>query len=435
MATRNRGEGTGRSAREILTGGLFTFLFMTGIGLASNTLLLLLGFVISVPVNVTGYTDAKTQTLWLIFAVVSELFCMAFGFVFEQNIGRNAADYRAADGHPRSPDVPAMLGTVGIGVLLHGSLTAAAALSLMQALFFAGPVQYFARFIGHGSREVFDASALNFPLPVKLWAVGFYLLFFAAALFAGYLTGHALRNRELKEHEAWERSLSERPEKAWSREDADAAWQEEAVRPDAPREERHTLRPETEAFFRALGRREKLLSGGLILVWFMVDVWLWILYGTKSGRGILSPFSVAFPTLFVVPFWPLRLHSKIAAKSFYAEIAKIDMKDVGTGMGGGGVRARGGFTTSVSPGKSSQRQKLRLLLRSRLGGTEEVLLPPDTEIHYAEGMQVYCAGGLKYPIPVTFDEDRLVLCPVCGHESAPGPFRCRQCFRVLGRRK
>ena len=434
MAKRNGKDGQRRSGQEIVTGGLFTFLFMTGIGLASNTLLLLLGFIISVPVNVTGYTDAKIQTLWLIFALVSELFCMVFGFVFEQNIGRNAAEYRAADGHPRSPDIPAMIGTVGLGVLLHGALTAAVAVGLMQALFFAGPVQYFARFIGHGTREVFDASALNFPLPVKLWAVGFYLLFFAAALFAGYLAGHALRNRELREYEEWVRNLSDRPGKTWSREDADAAWHGDAAVTETPKEERHTLRPETEAFFRDLGKREKLLSAALILVWFMIDVWLWVLYGTKSGRGIMSPFSVAFPTLFIVPFWPLRLHRKIAAKSFYAEIARIDMKTVGTASRGG-MRARGGFTTSVSPGKSADRQKLRLLLRSRLGGSEEVLLPPDTEIHYAEGMQVYCAGGLTYPIPTSFDEDRLVLCPVCGHESAPGPFRCRQCFRRLGRRK
>ena len=125
MAKRNGHEGRGRSAQEIIGGGLFTFLFMTGIGLASNTLLRLLGFIISVPVNVTGYTDEKTQTLWLVFALVSELFCMVFGFVFEQNIGGNAAEYRAADGHPGAPDIPAMIGTVGLGVLLHGGLTAA----------------------------------------------------------------------------------------------------------------------------------------------------------------------------------------------------------------------------------------------------------------------------------------------------------------------
>ena len=436
MSKRNSPETRRRSAQEIIAGGFFTFLFMTGIGLASNTLLLLVGFIISVPVNVTGYTDAKTQTLWLVFALLSELFCMIFGFVFEQNIGRNAAEYRAADGHPRSPDIPAMIGTVGLGVLLHGSLTAAVAVGLMQALFFAGPVQYFARFISHTAREVFDASALNFPLPVKLWAVGFYLLFFAAALFAGYLSGHAVRNRELREHEEWARQLSDHPEKVWSREDADAAPQYlEQAAPEMPKVERHTLRPGTEAFFRELGKREKLLAAALILLWFIIDIRLWYLYGTRSGRGLMSPFSVAFPTMFILPFWPFRLHRKIAARSFYAEIAKIDMKTVGTGRGGGGVRARGGFASSVSPGKSADRQKLLLVLRSRLGGTEEVLLPPDTEIHYAVGMQVFCAGGLTYPVPTSFDEDRLVLCPVCGHESAPGPFRCRQCFRKLGRRK
>ena len=439
MADNSRGGERRRSEGEIIAGGLFTFLFMTGIGLASNTLLLLVGFLVSVPVNVTGYTDAKTQTLWLAFAAVSELFCMVFGFVFEQNIGQNAAEYRASDGHPRSPDIPAMLGTVGLGVLLHGTLTASVAAGLMQALFFAGPVQYFARYLGHTSREVFDVASLNFPLSVKLEAVGLYLLFFTMAVITGYLAGHARRNRELEEHEAWARRLSDRPEQTWTREDADAAWHDENPAQGAPaqnvREERHTLRPETEAFFRELGKREKLLSGGLILAWFLVDVTAWYWYGTASGRGFMSPFSVAFPTLLILPFWPFRLHKRIAAKSFYAEIAKIETKTVGTGLGGGGVRARGGFASSVSPGRSSERQKLRLVLRSRLGGTEEVLLPVETEIRYFEGQQVYCAGGLTYPVPTSFDEDRLVLCPVCGHESSPGPFRCRQCFRRLGRRK
>ena len=98
---------------------------------------------------------------------------------------------------------------------------------LTQALFFAGPVQYFARYLGHTSREVFDAASLNFPLSVKLEAVGLYLLFFTMAIIAGYLAGHARRNRELEEHETWSRRLSNRPEQTWTREDADAAWHDE----------------------------------------------------------------------------------------------------------------------------------------------------------------------------------------------------------------
>ena len=168
-----------------------------------------------------------------------------------------------------------------------------------------------------------------------------------------------------------------------------------------------------------------LLAAGAILVWFMLDVWAWYLYGTLSGRGLMSPFSVAFPTLLILPFWPFRLHRKIAAKSYYAEVARVDTKVVGTS-------AR---ISAASSGRNANREKLRLLLRSRLGGTEEILLPVDTEVHYEEGMQVFCAGGLKYPIPCSFDEDRLILCPVCGHESSPSEFRCRQCWRKLGRKR
>ena len=419
-----------RSEREILAGGFITFVFMTGIGLASNTLLLLVGFVVSVPVNVTGYTDTKTQVLWLTFALISELFCMVFGFYFERFIGHSAAEYRFTNGRDRKPDGAAAVLTVGLGVLLHGLLTAAVALSLLQALFFAGPVQYWARFLGHGGREVFDAEALEFPAPVKLAAVGFYLLFFAAALFAGYFRGHAERIRELEDREA--RALADARAEAWSEKDAEAAYTDDGQgAASEPAEERKTLRPETEAYFRALGKREKVLYVLLILGWFALDVFAWYLYATKTGRGFMSPYAVAFPTLFILPFWPLRFHERIIARSFYAEIAKIDTKEVGTSIGGGAryqsARAGGG--------RKAVREKLRLLLRSRLGGTEEVLLPSDTEVRYAEGMHVFRAGGLIYPIPCSFDEDRLVLCPVCGHESSPGEFRCRQCWRKLGRRK
>ena len=145
MGDRSDGTRRGRSEREILVGGLTTFLFMTAIGLASNTLLLLVGFLVSVPMNVTGYTDGKTQVLWLIFAVISELFCMIFGFWFERFVGHNAAEYRFANNQPHSTDGLSMILTVGSGVLLHGALTAAVAVNLLQALFFAGPVQYWAR--------------------------------------------------------------------------------------------------------------------------------------------------------------------------------------------------------------------------------------------------------------------------------------------------
>jgi hypothetical protein len=432
MEDRSDGTRSGRSEREILVGGLTTFLFMTAIGLASNTLLLLVGFLVSVPINVTGYTDGKTQMLWLLFAVISELFCMLFGFWFERYVGHNAAEYRFANNQPHRTDGLSMILTVGGGVLLHGLLTAGVAVNILQALFFAGPVQYWARFLGRGSREVFDSAALEFPPSVTLAAVGFYLLFFAAALFAGYVFGHAERIRELEDRE--ERARADSRAEAWSEKDAEAAWHDDgaAAGADKRAEERTTLRPETEAFFRSLGKKEKVLYVFLILGWFALDAGAWYLYAVKTGRGFMSPFAVAFPTLLVLPFWPLRLHKRILASSFYAEIARAEIKEVGSNIGGPGARYG---TARVGGGRRAVREKLRLLLRSKLGGTEEVLLPSDTEIRYAEGMHVFRAGGLLYPIPCSFDEDRLTLCPVCGHESSPGEFRCRQCWRKLGSRK
>ena len=77
----------------------------------------------------------------------------------------------------------------------------------------------------------------------------------------------------------------------------------------------------------------------------------------------------------------------------------------------------------------------RLLVRSKMGLTEEILYRPGTHLPYRKGQKVFRLGSVKYPVPCSFDEDDRIFCPRCGFANIPGYDRCRQCRAKLGRRK
>ena len=105
----------GRSAREILVGGLLVFVLMTVVGMASNVVLLLVSY-LATPLFGTGEkTVSEQQGIWLMFFAAAMLICMGAGFYFARFIGFPAAEYRAANGQERKPDVPSMLMTVLLG--------------------------------------------------------------------------------------------------------------------------------------------------------------------------------------------------------------------------------------------------------------------------------------------------------------------------------
>ncbi len=230
---KNAGMRSGRSAREILFDSFLVFVLMTVAGLASNVFPALIGFALSMPVAVEGYTDARESLLWLLLGGSAMLACMAGGFFFARFLGHRQADYRIANEQDRRPDILTAALSVFGGAVLHGAACLPFALNQMGNLFFAGPVQYFARFLGHGRHALFQADMFDFPVSVKIAALLFYLLFFAAAILPGILVGFRDRIRAVEYAEAaerYDRRMREREASTvWNAADADAAHVEESA--------------------------------------------------------------------------------------------------------------------------------------------------------------------------------------------------------------
>ena len=422
---------SGRSAKEILLDALLVFVLMIVAGLASNVLPAALGFFFSLPITAVGYTEAKDAALWLLFGGSAMLACMAGGFFFARFIGYRQADYRVSNEQVRRPDPVSAALPVLLGALLHGAACLPFALNQMGNLFFAGPVQYFARFLGHGRHALFQEDMFDFPLSVKLSALGVYLLFFAAAILPGILVGFRARIGSVEYAEAaerYDRRMRERESPTvWSAADAGAAHREEAVR-EEEKPVRETLARETEAFFRAFDRRERIRYAAKIALWIAADLAVWFLYSRKTGRPMLSPSAVVFTALLVLPYRPFRWIDPLLRPTYYGEIAAADVKR--------DLVASAGFRFSGTGRR--YRERSRLLVRAKTGGTEEIFYRAGTHLPYAPGERVLRLGALKYPVPCSFDEDERIFCPRCGYRNLPeglADSRCRGCRAKLGRRR
>ena len=430
---KNAGMRSGRSAREILFDSFLVFVLMTVAGLASNVFPALIGFALSMPVAVEGYTDARESLLWLLLGGSAMLACMAGGFFFARFLGHRQADYRIANEQDRRPDILTAALSVFGGAVLHGAACLPFALNQMGNLFFAGPVQYFARFLGHGRHALFQADMFDFPVSVKIAALLFYLLFFAAAILPGILVGFRDRIRAVEYAEAaerYDRRMREREASTvWNAADADAAHVEESAgHGEEKKPARETLAKETEAFFRALDRRERIGYAVKILLWIALDIGVWVLYSRRTGRPMLSPYAVAFTALLVLPWRPFRWIDPLLRQTYYGEVAKADVKTEIVATAGWVFRGNG----------KSNRERSRLLIRAKTGGTEEIFYRGGTHLPYAAGDRVFRLGALKFPVPCSFDEDERIFCPRCGYYNLPEgtpDARCRGCRAKLGRKR
>ncbi|MBO7405092.1 MAG: hypothetical protein J6V24_09045, partial [Clostridia bacterium] len=319
----------GRSTKEILLDALLVFVLMTVAGLASNVLPASLGFFFSLPIAVEGYTEARDAALWLLFGGSAMLVCMAAGFFFARFIGYRQADRRVSNEQVRRPDPVCTALPVLLGTLLHGAACLPLALNQMGNLFYAGPVQYIARFLGHGRHALFQADMFDFPTSVKLSALGIYLLFFAAAILPGILAGFRARIESIEYAEAaerYDRRMRERGSSTvWSAADAEAAHRDKDVR-EEKKPAREVLAKETEAFFYAFDRRERIRGVVKIVLWIAADLALWVLYSRKTGRPMFSPSAVAFTALLVLPYRPFRWIDPLFRPTYYGEVAITDVK-------------------------------------------------------------------------------------------------------------
>ena len=200
------------------------------------------------------------------------------------------------------------------------------------------------------------------------------------------------------------------------------------------------LARDTEAFFRAMDRRKKLLSAfGIPLCW-IAGVILCALYTAHRGSPFFSRDALPFLLILIVPFWPLRLHVPLLGKTYYATVEQIQKR--ADRVVGGSAHA---FKTGRNPRATlgiPPTLTFRVILRpddeesgAPMKKTRTVVLPGDSFLPFSAGSRVFKAGAMRYPIPCDFDELPKVYCPVCGFDNEPGRERCRQCRSRLRRRR
>lgn len=200
------------------------------------------------------------------------------------------------------------------------------------------------------------------------------------------------------------------------------------------------LAKDTEAFFRAMDRKKRMLSAvGIPLCW-LAGAFLCALYTAHRGSPFFSRDALPFLLLLIVPFWPLRLHAPLLQKTYYATVEQIQKREERV-IGGGAHAVKTGRNAGATLGIPPTRT-FRVILRpddeasgQPMQKTRTVVLPGDSFLPFAAGSRVFKAGAMRYPIPCDFDELPKVFCPVCGFDNEPGRERCRQCRARLGRRR
>lgn len=212
-----------RRVRTFLSDAWLTFIYVSLLGMGSNILILLVGYILTLPhlfEFILGYyMDYDNQKLWLIYLTVSQVFCSVGSGCLVSLIGAGSARTRLWYNLPAErPDFAHMFAAVGAGTVLHGLLCVLVTRINMAYLFFAGPVQYIARFIAHGGRSLFVDVAFQFPRHITLLAILIYCVLICAGGCAGYIIGYKKQFRTSMQEEE-ERRLGESPEKTWSDDD------------------------------------------------------------------------------------------------------------------------------------------------------------------------------------------------------------------------
>ena len=184
----------------------FVFALVTIVGMFSNVILLAVGYMISVPMSQNGYNDTNTQALWFFLASISMIACIFAVYGLTKLVGASAAQLRISYQLEYCVNVPEMLVSVTVGNLLHAVACVGLSWATLSYLIIAGPVQYIARFIGHGKMSIFSDIALDFSHGIVLGSIAIYSVCLTAASFVGYVHGHRKKLRQaLKKAEEEER--------------------------------------------------------------------------------------------------------------------------------------------------------------------------------------------------------------------------------------
>lgn len=409
------------SSREldILINIVLVTVFATVIGLTSNVLILLMGYVITLPAFAAGLANLNDQVLWGSIAAISLLFCIAGCGWLGTFVGVNAAHFRIGQKINRTFSVPVMAVTVGAGSLLHGLMALGTAGLSVSYLFFAGPVLYISRFMAGAERQFFAYDTDSYSFGYVAAAILVYIVLIAAGSAFGYYKGFRGQIRLQEEKEAEDRKGTS-AEKTWSAADAEQA---SHVDEFAHTEERIFLKTfdrRAEAAYRALNRRRIVKTVLFILAWFAADALLGYLWISSRANVRMGVDTMPFVALLIVPFYPMKLHKRLLGKTFYGEVVKIDTKE----------EARPGRIR----GEVNIKRTQILLICPDNGAPEEFRYPAGTHFDLAVGDRVLKLSAYPHPVP-TLDRSA-VGCPRCGHAAEErGEKKCPWCREPLAQWK
>lgn len=395
----------------------FVFALVTIVGMFSNVILLAVGYMISVPMSQNGYNDTNTQALWFFLASISMIACIFAVYGLTKLVGASAAQLRISYQLEYCVNVPEMLVSVTVGNLLHAVACVGLSWATLSYLVIAGPVQYIARFIGHGKMSIFSDIALDFSHGIVLGSIAIYSICLTAASFVGYVHGHRKKLRQaLKKAEEEEREKNKAAE-AWSREDAEkSADPDTYMKEEKPKIVRTKLDRRTEEAFRALNKKRMITTAAGIVLWTAAVILFAAYWIPKTGREILSPYSAPFTVLLMLPFWPFRLHQRFIGKTGYATVAKASVEHRARVMARGRVYQGMG---SVAVGV--------LMLRLESGESIQFDIPAEMVPYYEKDEKVFRLPAFKYPVKCSYDYDEEVFCPSCGLYTKVGRKKCPKC--------
>lgn len=409
---------TAAKVKDIVVNAFFVFALVTIIGMVSNVLLLALGYIISTPMMQSGYTDAAVQVLWFTLASVSLLACVLAVFALTRTVGSSAAQFLIGYKLERKLNIPAMVASVLGGNLLHTTCCIAMSWSTLSYLIIAGPVQYIARFIGHGQMSIFNDIALDFSLEIVIGSIFIYSFFITAASFAGYIVGHAKKLAKTAENEQLEAKERMKVKNVRTPDDAGKT-SAEYLRAEKPEIVRDKLDPKTERLLLQINHERVVKTAVFIMCYFAAVVAFWFYWTNHTGREPLSPYTAPFVALLILPFYPFRLHERFTRKSYYAVVTLIKAESV----------------TATSTSYFRRSTKLVGIIQLRAADGESITLKyrnPDLPV-YRKGEKVFKLSAFKYPVKCTYDDDDDVLCPNCGHTVKPGPMKCPRCRTKFAR--
>lgn len=409
-------------AVESVTNLLLVFSAAFVVGMATNTLLLLVGYMTSIPLTFRGVTEGFSHEtdlhFWAAVMVISLLACSLSMFALIRGVGIRSAQFFYINKKSEKLDVPMMLISVLGGVVLHGALCLVTALVDFAYLFFASPIQYIARLLGDSKRSLFNEESFDFTPEVKIASVVIYIAVIGIGCLIGYICGHS----KFKKIQADKEKISKAMD--FTRTADQAAYTYEIE--DRPKVKKTALSDKAMQQLTMLNRRKKLLCISITLIYAIADVILWYKWGQQRG-GMLTPSCAFFPLFLIIPFYPFRVHEKIFGKSYYATVISHEMEDIMVAGRGAGISAG----RAVKTGGANIKKVNTLKLRLPRGDTVTLHLKLDSTAKYEKGDVVYKLSAFMYPVQCSWDEDGEIFCPNCGSSSDRKHKKCPRCRTTL----